>query len=124
MTSLALYTLGDAEGDWESAVANLHALATTIGEARKAGQTDAANALIPQFQYWLGQAKAAAQALYGQDMPSGLMQSLDDLAASVVGVVKTTGIVLLAAVAVGIVGWFFLKGKGASRGLAAPQKAG
>lgn len=123
MTSLALYTLGDAEGDWESAIANLHALALTIGEARKAGQIDAANALIPQFQYWLGQARAAAQALYGADMPSGIEQSLDDLASSVLGVVKTTGTVILGAVAIGIIGWFLLKGKGGAR-VQAPQAAG
>lgn len=129
MIGLALYTMGDAEGDWENAIANLHSLALTIGEARKAGQTDAATALIPQFQYWLGQAQAASQELYGDQMPSSVMQTLSafsdfilDTGATVVKAIPTALAGLVTALGIGIVLYFALKGKGASHA-AAPQTA-
>lgn len=114
-TSGNIVGFGDAEADWELAIANLHNLALTIGEARKAGQTDAVNALMPQFNYWMGQARAAATALYGADMPSSVLMTLQGFADSVTGtvssVLNTTWKVLLAAAGLGIVAWFYLKGR-------------
>lgn len=130
MTGLGLYTLGDAEGDWEQAIANLHNLALTIGEARKAGQIDAANALLPQMQYWLGQARAASQSLYGDQMPSSVMMTLSafsdfmlNTGATVVKAIPAALGGLVAALGLGIVVYAFVKGGGLKRGSRSPQPA-
>lgn len=69
--------LGNAQDDWNTAFANVHALATTIGEAIRAGQSAAAYALQPQWDYWVGQLKTATVALYGNEVPSSVMQALN-----------------------------------------------
>lgn len=69
--------LGDPQADWTLALANVHDLALTIGEAQRAGQYDAVTALQPQWEYWVGQLRTAAQVLYGADMPSGVMRMLN-----------------------------------------------
>lgn len=69
--------LGDPQADWTLALNNVHDLALTIGEAERAGQYDAVTALQPQWEYWVGQLRTAAQVLYGAEMPGGVMRMLD-----------------------------------------------
>ena len=68
--------LGDPQADWNLALANVHNLALTIGEAERAGQYDAVSALEPQWQYWVDQLRQATQTLYGSEMPGGVMRML------------------------------------------------
>lgn len=130
MLTLEHYMLGDAQGDFQDAIANLHDLALTIGKARQAGQTDAATALLPQYQYWLGQAQAASQALYGSQMPSSVMLQLSafsdfmlNTGATVVKAIPTALGGLTVALGIGIIAYFALKGKGATVRVQAPALA-
>lgn len=78
------------------ALANLHNLAESIGLALRAGQTDAADALRPQFDYWAGQYQLAVNAAYPDGAPSTALKVLDTIsdfsifsARAVAGVAQT-----------------------------------
>lgn len=131
---------GDAQGDWAFALQNLHQLALAVGAAKRAGDDAAVAAFQPQWAYWVGQLRDAADRLYGQDEPGFVVQALDTFSDFSIYVAKAaagtiqdvgTGIVktalpalgplaILAAVAAAF--WFFGRKGGPRRGAAPPGR--